>query len=374
MLPQLQRETMDNEEKKALNRALYRRIKATFGNVSVRHVGEKQERKLSTDLSTGKPRPVITHPGEYYAVCCPFCNDTRFRCYINHTYGRDDELGRPQTHLATCYNAGCPLASGDSATYQKLEEMLTGYHLFELRKAILQEGKSVDVDKIRSTWPGKVTRIDKLPHHHESHIYLAGRGFDPEQIGRFYNVHWCTQADRFICQDRLIIPIYHNKKMVGWQARAAYDCDWKMSYVPKYYNSPGTPLRHILYNFGNSVQYRTGVIVEGVTDVWRLGPQAVGTLGGTFSIQQQSLFARGFKGYGGVYLPDPDVILKSEPKLIEKITQMILDMNSKLNSGFCKVDLPEETDPGSLDRTFLRPYVSQEAAKQGVKVNWKRRS
>lgn len=360
---------MNNEEKQALNRALYRRIRATFGNVRVRNTGEKQQRKLSTDLATGKPKPVINHPGEYYAVCCPFCNDTRFRCYINHRYGTDDELGRPQTFLATCFNAGCPLSLKNSTTYQQLEEMLTGHKLFELRKAAIQEGKEIDVSKIRANWPGEVTRLDKLPSNHEAVIYLAGRGFDPAKIGRFYNVHWCTKSDRFICQDRLIIPIYHRKKMVGWQARAAYDCDWKQSYVPKYYTAPGTPRRQILYNFGNAVYYQTGVIVEGVTDVWRVGPQAVCTLGATMTMQQQSLFKRGFKNYAGVLLFDPDV----KDKVKEKVDQLVAAMATKLKSGFCRVNLPEGTDPGSLDRSFLRPYIAQQAAEHGVKINWKRR-
>jgi hypothetical protein len=360
---------MNNEEKQALNRTLYRRIHATFGNVKIRNIGEKQQRKLSTDLATGRLKPVITHPGEYYAVCCPFCSDTRFRCYINHRYGTEDELGRPQTFLATCFNAGCPLSLKNTAIYQQLEEMLVGHKLFELRKAFVQEGKEVDVSKIRSSWPGEVTRIDKLPSNHESHIYLAGRGFDPELIGRFYNVHWCTKSSRFICQDRLIIPIYHRKQMVGWQARAAFDCDWKQSYVPKYYTAPGTPRRQILYNFGNAVRYQTGIIVEGVTDVWRIGPQAVCTLGATMTLQQQSLFKRGFKHHNGVLLFDPDV----KDKVKEKAELLVQDLATKLKSGFCWVNLPEGTDPGSLDRAFLRPYITQQAAEQGVTVNWKLR-
>lgn len=360
---------MINEEKTALNRALYRRIRATFGNVKIRNVGEKQSRKLTTDLVTGKPKTKIIHAGEYYAICCPFCNDTRFRCYINHMYGRDDELGRPQTFLATCYNAGCPLSMKDRATYEQLEEMLTGHTLFQLRKANIQEGKEVDVNKVRANWPGQVTRLDKLPSTHEAVVYLAGRGFDPDKIGRFYNVHFCTQSDRFICENRLIIPIYHKKRMVGWQARAAYDCDWKSSHIPKYYTAPGTPRRQVLYNFGNAVRFRTGVIVEGVTDVWKLGPQAVCTLGATMTMQQQTLFVKGFRNHAGILLYDPDI----KDQMKEKLDELVVDMQGKLKSGFCWVHLPDGTDPGSLDRSFLRPFIKQQAEDKGVKVSWKKR-
>ncbi len=360
---------MDNDERRALNRALYRRIKATFKHVKIKNPGEKQTRSLKLDLVSGKKKPSITHPGEYYAVCCPFCSDTRFRCYINHRYGQDDEFGRAQTHLATCFNAGCPLANKSSETYQRLQDMLCGHKLVELRKAHVEAGVEVDVDKIRSNWPGEVIRIDKLPPTHEANTYLAGRGFDPEKIGKFWNVHFCVKSDRFICQDRLIIPIYHNKKMVGWQARPPYDTDWKLSHLPKYYTAPGTPRRQILYNLGNAAKYKVGVICEGVTDAWAVGPQAVCTLGASMTQQQKVLFKKHFKDYAGVLLYDPDV----KDKIADQTGALVHDLNKALKSGFCQVILPEGTDPGSLSREFLRGYVEQQAAERGVHIDWKQR-
>lgn len=360
---------MENDERRALNRALYRRCKATFKHVQIKNVGEKQLRSVSVDLRTGAPRSVISHPGEYYAVCCPFCTDMRFRCYINHMYGQDDARGRPQTHLATCFNGGCPLASHTPLAYQQLEQILLGHTLISLRRAVITEGKEVDIDKFRMTWPGAVTRVDKLPATHSAVVYLAGRGFDVETIGRFYNVQWCSDSDRYICQDRLIIPIYHKQKMVGWQARAAYDTNWKTSRLPKYYTAPGTPKSQILYNFGNAIQYQVGIIVEGVTDVWKVGPQAVCTLGSTMSMQQQSLFRKGFQDYAGVLLYDPDV----KEQTASNASAFAADFNSSLKSGFCVVQLPDGTDPGMLDRDFLRGYIEQQAAESGVLVSWARR-
>jgi len=360
---------MENDERGALNRALFRRCKATFAHVQIKNAGEKQVHSRRTDLVTKKSRLVIAHSGEYYAVCCTFCGDTRFRCYINHMYGQDDEFGRPQTHLITCFNGGCPLALRTPLAYQELEQMLLGHHLTVTRQPAIDEGKEVDVDKIRMTWPGTVTRVDRLPATHEAVVYLAGRGFDVEKIGRFYNVQWCSASDRYICQDRLIIPIYHQQRMVGWQARAAYETDWKTSRLPKYYTAPGTPKRQILYNFGNAVRYQVGIIVEGVTDVWKVGPQAVCTLGSTMTMQQQSLFRRGFKDYAGVLLYDPDI----KDQVASKAAALAADFNSNLKSGFCVVQLPDGTDPGMLDRDFLRGHIEQQAAKSGVSVSWARR-
>lgn len=360
-----------NEAKLALNRALYRRCVATFTHVRVQNRGEKQLSKNGIDLKTGEPKLVISHPGEYYAICCPFCNDTRFRCYINHMYGTEDHHGDPRTYLAICFNAGCPLSSGTKrdGCYARLAEMLLGRNLHTLQKANIQEGKEVDVNAVRADWPGDVTRIDKLPSTHAAVVYLAGRGFDPEYIGKFYNVHYCTKSTNFICKDRLIIPIYHNKHMVGWQARAPYDTDWKLSNLPKYYTAPGTPRRHILYNLRNAMKYRVGIIVEGVTDVWKVGPQAMCTLGATLTQQQQTLLVRHFKDYAAVLLYDPDVKMKMH----DKIQELVATMQGRLKSGFCQVDLPDGTDPGSLSRDFLRPYITQQAAEHGMQISWNKR-
>jgi hypothetical protein len=360
---------MDAFEKKALNRALYRRCKATFGHVKVRHSGESQVRRMRIDIVSGKQKPSIVQSGEYYAVCCPFCNDTRYRCYINHRYGTDDELGRAQTYLAYCHNAGCPLSMRSPEAYKQLADMLMGHRLIDLRKVKIEEGNTVDIDNIRMNWPGTVVRIDTLPNEHPANVYLISRGFNPRTIGRFYKVHYCVEGNK-ICKDRLIVPIYHNQKMVGWQARAIFDCDWKQSLFPKYYTAPGTPRREILYNFDNAIKYNTGIIVEGVTDVWKVGPQAVCTFGANITLEQQRLFQRGFKDNNGLLFYDPDV----REKLKEKTDLLIDSMRKKLNSGFCAVYLPDGQDPGSCTRQFLRKYISNNSAMQGVIVDWNRRA
>jgi DNA primase len=129
------------------------------------------------------------------------------------------------------------------------------------------------------------------------------------------------------------------------------------------------PRRQILYNLGNARRFQTGVIVEGVTDVWRLGPQAVCTFGATMTEPQQSLFKSAFATHSGVLLYDPDV----KEKTADRVQQIVHELNLSLKSGFCTVDLPDGTDPGSLDRSFLRDFIKQKAEEKGVKVSWKKR-
>ena len=140
--------------------------------------------------------------------------------------------------------------------------------------------------------------------------------------------------------------------------------------MPKYYTAPGTPRRQILYNLGNAAKYNVGVICEGVTDVWAVGPQAVCTLGATMTQQQQLLFKRHFKDYAGILLYDPDV----KDKIASQTVTLVQTLNKSLKSGFCQVILPDGTDPGSLSRDFLRDYIEQQAVKLGVQIDWKKRT
>ena len=47
---------------------------------------------------------------------------------------------------------------------------------------------------------------------------------------------------------------------------------------------------------------------------------------------------------------------------------LIADLRTRFSGNFAAVKLPEGTDPGSLDRVFLRDYVTHKAQKKGVKV------
>lgn len=356
-----------------LNPTLYKRLLATFKNVKVSHLGETQIRKITRNLSNEKLEMVFIQTGETYKICCPFCSDTRFRCNINYMYGQRNELGELMFHLAHCFNAGCPLSLHEKQAYLKLKDIITARNIKDLSKATIVQGKALDLDKVRTTWPGEVIRVDKLPNNHVARNYLEkDRDFDCDVIGRFYNVHWCYSSDNALCQDRLIIPIYHNKKMVGWQARPAFDTDWSSVRFPKYYTAPGTPKNHILYNLGNAVKYKTGVIVEGVTDVWRVGPNAVCTLGASFSKAQQDLFSANFADYSGILLYDPDIKEKA-PKIWQSMFSIVNQLNAKFSGGFCSVTLPVGTDPGSMNRTILQNYIKEEAAKLKVVASWSKR-
>jgi len=363
-------------DNKPLNVLLYNRIKATFKNVRISHQNEKQERKLRIDFLTNREMIDIRNWGESYSVCCPFCNDTRFRCVINHRYGTVDEHNRVQSRLVVCFNAGCPLALKNPECYDRLEQMLTGRKLFDLAKAEIAVGSALNIDNFRMNWPGDVIRVDKLPDDHPATLWLAGvRGFNVKRLGTYYNVHWCDKSKHALCRDRIVIPIYMNKKMVGFQTRPPYDTDWKLASVPKYYTAKGTPKRQIIYNLGNMMKCETGIVVEGVTSVWRGGDQFGAILGSAVTPAQYDLLVKHFKDHSVVLLLDPDVFLESaKRKVLDSLMTVEKRLKSDLKGGCCSVWLPEGTDPADFDPAFLREYIANAAAEQGVTVSWRKRN
>ena len=76
-------------------------------------------------------------------------------------------------------------------------------------------------------------------------------------------------------EDRLLIPVIAGNVLVGWQLRRLVDLP-KDPY--KYLNSD-MKKSAVLYNMDNAKFCRDIVICEGVTDVWRVGRNAVALFG-----------------------------------------------------------------------------------------------
>ncbi len=356
----------------ALNPALYDALKSRFKQVRISNQGIPQVAQYSRRINPRRNRKNdcwylnLIEPGEYYQVCCPYCHDTRFRLYVNHRWGVKDEEGSRNLWMAICYNENC-LNSVERP--QQLYDELTDRTCHVLDNArVLDNGEEFDPSKIVMDWPGPVTRVDKLPENHKAVQYLLSRNFDPEKIGRFYNVHYCHDSFRWLARDRLIIPVYADKVLKGWQARYVGEINWKQRNAPpKYYTCPGTPRRYVLYNIANAAKWNTGVIVEGPTDVWSFGPMACCTMGATMTPQQRQKFHRLFRKHSAVLLYDADAWDKpGTQKIIEAFTR-------KFDGGFAAIKLPHGRDPGNMDRDYLREFVEAKARKQGVKVSWSKR-
>ena len=348
---------------RALNKQLYLTLVQLFGNVRVTKQGQSQLSHTTYNLESRTHRQEVSQWGENYAVSCPFCSDTRYRLHISHLFGTPDDFGKPQIHLAKCYNDDNCLKEWTNR--EKLFDMVTGYLPYN---PVLKPGKRQEQPSdFVTTMPGQVIRLDKLSATHPANSYLASRGYNTTQLGRFYNVHYCEKSDRRLCHKRIIIPIYKDRKLRGYQARYVGEQDWKSpGSTVKYYTCPGTPVSQLLYNYGNASKYKTGVFMEGVTDVWSLGPMGMAVLGANISLTQRKMILSGFSRGSAVLCLDPEELEK------EKHRKFVSSMQGKFKHGFCAVKLPEGVDPGSLDRQTLRNYISGQAKEQGCSVSWSR--
>jgi uncharacterized protein YueI len=349
-----------------LNPLLYRKLKRHFGRVRVSNPGQAMSAASVKDPYTKRPKLSIQHPGEYYQVCCPYCDDTKFRLYVNHMYGQPDAYRRRMTFLAICYNeTACMTKPDNQRDFLDTLEEIEGV----LERAKVKPGEEVSLEARVADWPGPCVPIDQLKDKHKAREYLRSRHFDPDYIAKRFDVRWCLDSHFFLARKRLIIPVYDKGKLRGWQARLPEDLDWKnkeLNLPPKYFTMPGMPRRLLLYNFDRAKEWETGVVMEGPTDVWSLGSMGICTFGATMTPHQQRRFVTVFRKRSAVLLFDPEEFeAKATRKLVEKLEK-------KLPTNLAKIKLPEGTDPGSLDREFLRDYIASEASKQGVKVRFRR--
>lgn len=350
-----------------LNRRLYARLRRVFGAVRVANSGQSMIARPYRGLEN-EPKLSFVQEGEYYRICCPFCKETRFRLYISYMFGKRDDFGRRMLFLAHCFNEGCLYRREN---LNELVEMVDS--LAALEHSQVSPGEIVAEDAREVSLPGLCRRLDCVKPSHPAARYVAGRGFDPGLLARVYGVSYCEDSHYYLARRRLVIPVYDGGKLRGWQARHVGELPWKdpaqkSSLPPKYFSCPNSQFRsRCVYNFRRMKCWETGVVVEGPTDVWRFGAMSGCVFGNTVTDMQRRRLLSAFGGRTLVLLLDPEEFdSKSTGRLCEFF-------DGKMPGRFAAVKLPDDTDPGSLDRRVLREYVRREALEQGVRVSYTKR-
>lgn len=129
--------------------------------------------------------------------------------------------------------------------------------------------------------------IDKLADAHKA--YLKKR-----------NHYWKTLEDLWGVQGidyrglryawRLFIPFHYKHEIVSWTTRTISDDPEILRYLTAMKQQESVSHKELLYGYDYAKQ--VVVVVEGVFDVWRIGPGAVGLLGTRVSKQQIEKIAR----------------------------------------------------------------------------------
>lgn len=169
--------------------------------------------------------------------------------------------------------------------------------------------------------------------------YLESRNFDPDLLATYWNLQSTNNIGP--TKFRIFIPIYLSGQMVSWQARDVTG-NSNLRYLGQSQDKEIISNKQTLYGV-DSVPGRSCVIVEGVTDVWRLGPGAVATFGIKYKAEQVSMLVRKFKTCHILYdPPDPQAHIQAK-KLARDLSgygrEVVLwDAKTDLDPGDFKQD------------------------------------
>lgn len=381
----------------ALNPRLYSALLRRFGEVRIINEGTSANYRYLLE-DDGEFRLDIRDHGETYAVNCPECGDTRKRLLIPHMWGKPDEKKRLNLWLMKCFNeTNCFDSSSDgisrgkrvaftdeenrprkAASKDAVELRDTFYRVMTTNFAYISKLSKIKVGKpsaiVSVDLPADSTPIHELSPHHEAFVYLqADRGLDAVQVSKSYGLVYCHADRNKNVSERIIAPVFFGGKLAGYQARPAFECDWKLPSSPlKWWTHPATKRRQVLYNYDQASKYKTGIIVEGPGDAWMTGPMCHALLGSSFTPLQQRAFQRAHKTGSGVLLLDPELM---EAEKYQKNLARIREWAERVGfaGGFAFVTLPAGFDPGSLPPAITRRIIRDQAKAQGVKVSFKKK-
>lgn len=128
---------------------------------------------------------------------------------------------------------------------------------------------------------GRLTIPNGVDSLSQAHIkYLRGRGFHPNHIVQLWDIKGIGIASELSWS--LFIPIYLHGKIVSWTTRSIADRGGRYSSASR--SQEAYHHKDLLYG-GDYVRGST-IVCEGPTDVWRIGPGAVATLGLSYTTAQ----------------------------------------------------------------------------------------
>jgi len=226
----------------------------------------------------------------WIGIACPFCGDSSNHGGFNLSNGE-----------YSCWKCGGhSLWNTIKALTDKsnIKEIIDNYQTFGFEQ------------KVRTTLQG-VSSIEvpgQTPLTSIGRTYLEGRNFDPDYLIGKYDLR--EGKPNTYHAYRIIIPIYYKYKAVSYQSRRIFKND-----PMRYKNCPiereAVHMKDICYNLDNCKR-RTGVAVEGIPSVWRIGDDCFATFGTSFQPQQLLVIKEYFDKVFWLY--DPEKIAQEKAK------------------------------------------------------------
>ena len=182
--------------------------------------------------------------------------------------------------------------------------------------------------------------------------YLTKRGFDCQKLEE----EWGLMASGVVgsYSFRVIAPIYYHGKIVSYQGRD-YTGRQSEKYKACSMEDEAVHHKHILYGLDKAVG-DTAVIVEGITDVWRLGPGAVATFGIKYTHWQIKELKR-FRRICIFFDNDPQAVYQANKMGIDI---SVLNPSVKIELiSFRKIGETRPQDPASMSQKHADRVMRQ---------------
>lgn len=338
-----------------LNPVLYRGLCARLGPVIVANEGQS-----TVSLGGLSGKRVIISSGEFYRTNCIFCGDSRHRLWFNHVFGVPNQRGFPDTSLVHCFNQEC--TRNNPTRRNQLYERTFGFRNRNQRPVPMPilRGETAPTTLVPAAPPGEILPLTSLPKDHQAIAFVRNRGYLPEYLQNYFEIGYCPYAPAPFgpATDRLYIPLKMNGELVGWQCRSLLT--HSNENLPKYFGMRGMAKNRLLYNFDVAKQWPFVVVVEGATDVWRIGAPAVAILGKSLSGAQQQLLQSTWPGRPIVVALDGEAIIESEG--------IVADLNRYRRNPIVSVALPHRRDPDSFTTEEIWRLIHAAANSKGISL------
>lgn len=350
-----------------LNPTLFEVLQRQFGTVRISNQGQpRQVRELPDPVRFGRVQTLALVKGEQYHVDCPLCGDRRKRLYFNYLFGTPDRrTGRPNFSLVFCQHNKC---HADPGRKQQLLRLL-GAQQWRPMARLAEQVNAITESSSPPPAPQHLElpqNLMALTSHGPTHpviTYLHGRGFDPAELQATWSVSYCHCAFNTDPPTNcsLVAPVFQPARLfmaaetdplelVYWQARRIVPGE------PRYSN-PNVPRSAILYGLVQAlVSNGPIVIVEGITDAWKIGPGALALLGNVISREQLRLIVHRFASRPIVVMLDGNA--HAEAVAIQRQLQTAHRL-TVAPPPVARVDLPDNLDPANFPRAELWARIQE---------------
>jgi len=274
---------------------------------------------------------------------CPFCSST----HSHFGYHLGFDLNQEYFYCWRC---------GPHSIWETIQ-LLTKVDSFQVSKLLKDYGGKFKVikrdreEKIgqkQFSFPSNL--IPLTPQHKH---YLEKRNFDTkylEKIWKIKSTGKLSLLDKKNYSNRILIPFYWNKVIVSFQGRAANEKN-EYKYLACTKEREIIHHKHILY--GNQRYWqKTALVIEGVTDVWRMGPESCATLGIKYKMQQVSLLAKYFDNIAIMFDG-------GEKQALQQAINLAAELKFRGKNAFVIKDLPDGKDPAQLHTKEAR-YITKQ--------------